>query len=135
MHTNVYEKQLVSEIRVQFPVAARTTDQWLMDRGDDETDLQEMTYRWIEAFADRVRDAARAEDFPSIRDQTNFMAEKYLSGSDAVKSIIDVAYAENILWDASEKEKASAWPLVSKTIRQLYEEMWGPTSIPTNPGN
>jgi hypothetical protein len=90
MHTNVDEKQLVREIRAQFPIAARLTDQWLMDRGDNETDLQEMPYRWVEALADRIKDAARAEDFPSVRDQTNFMAKKYVSGSDAMKSVFEV---------------------------------------------
>lgn len=119
------EQKLVSEIRERFPDAAIVTDQWLSERGFDQHDLLKMTYAWIEAFADRTTDAVRNRNADVVRQHTNFMSERYLAGSEAVRGLIAVAYTENLMWNVGDEEKAWAWPNIVGEVRRLYAELWG----------
>jgi hypothetical protein len=44
---------------------------------------------------------------------------------DSVKELVDVAYAENLMWDLEDMAKVVAWPYVAEVVRNLYERMWG----------
>lgn len=121
----VEQKQLVGRIRKRFPAEAALTDQWLVDRGYDQTDFEEMTYAWVEAFADRTTDAVREKDAAKVKDQTDYMAKEYQAGSEVVRNIIDVAYAESIMWNVENADKAWAWPNIADKVRRLYEAIWG----------
>lgn len=119
------EQQVVRRIRRRFPEEARRTDEWHMERGWEEVELDDAPHLWIEAFADRTTEAARATNWSTVRDHTEFMAEEYRRGSDPVKKLIDVAYAENLMWDLEDSAKLVAWPYLSQVVRDLYERMWG----------
>ncbi|WP_143762918.1 DUF7674 family protein [Ramlibacter tataouinensis] len=81
-----------------------------------------------EAFADRTNEAARAGNWSAVKDQTEFMATEYCNGPDCVKALVDVAYAENLMWDLDNATKTAAWPYVAKEVRDLHERMWGDPS-------
>jgi hypothetical protein len=125
---NLYsnEKRLVAAIREAFPAAAMATDQWLLDRAWELDEISDAPWTWIDAFADRITEYAKAKDSKSIMQQTKLISDWYLDGPPEIKSIIDVAYAENILWDANKDEKRWAWQFVADTVRKLNEIMWGP---------
>lgn len=125
MKSYAEENLLVSKVRARFPAEALVTDRWLINQGYDEPELENMAYAWLESFADRATDAAKRRNAPAIREQTDFVAEQYRSGSAVIHAIIDVSYAENILWDANDDVKAWAWPYIAAEIRQLNEAMWG----------
>jgi hypothetical protein len=116
-------KQVVGRIRRRFPDEAQSTDEWLRDRGWEE--LDEAPHVWVEAFADRTTEAAHAKDWNRVKDQTEFMAAEYRGGSDDVRKLIDVSYAENLMWDLEKSAKVTAWQHVAKEVRDLYEQMWG----------
>jgi len=116
-------KRVVDRIRKRFPSEARRTDEWLTERAWD--DLDAIPHIWVEAFADRTTEAARAGDWAQVRDHTEFVAAEFRGGSEAVKSLVDVGYAENLMWDLEGDAKVVAWPHVAEEVRDLYERMWG----------
>lgn len=121
---------LVAALRSRFPVEAALTDHWLRERGWDPTD-DNTALTWVEAFADRTTEAVRRRDAEAVRAQTNFIAAAYRAEPDALRTIVDVAYAENLMWDASIADKQWAWRFIAAEIRQLFVETWGtPTSDP-----
>jgi hypothetical protein len=119
------EKEVVARIRQRFPEEARRTDEWQIDRGWEEVELGEAPHLWVEAFADRTTEAARSGNWSAVKDHTEFMAAEYRNGPDSVKKLVDVAYAENLMWNLSDSIKALAWPHVDKVVQDLYERMWG----------
>ena len=125
INTYAAENLLVRNIRARFPAEAKLTDQWLVERGWDPTEQAGIAYIWVEAFADRTTEAIKRRDVASVQAQTAYLAEQYRTFPDALHAIVDVAYAENIMWDASNEEKAWAWKFIALEIQQLYEEMWG----------
>ena len=105
------------------------TDQWLRERGWDPTD-DSTALNWVEAFADRTTEAVRRRDADAIREQTAFFAAAYRAEPDALRTIVDVSYAENLMWDVSANDKRWAWPYIAGDIQQLFTQMWGdPTEI------
>jgi hypothetical protein len=123
METYGHEKEVVRRIRQRFPEEARRTDEWLMDRAWEEID--EAPHIWVESFADRTSEAARAGNWRAVKDHTEFMAAEYRDGADSVKELVDVAYAENLMWDLEDAAKVIAWPYVAEVVRNLYERVWG----------
>ncbi|WP_154668056.1 DUF7674 family protein [Pseudoduganella violaceinigra] len=117
------EKDVVIRIRNRFPGEADRTDAWLRERGWD--DLNEVPYVWIEAFADRTSDAVRLADWNMVIEHTKFLAAEYRKGSDAVRKLVDVAYAENLMWNLGAEDKTAGWPNIAKEVRALYEKTWG----------
>lgn len=124
---NLYadENDLVTNIRVRFPAEAALTDQWLLAQGWDPEEPGGIAYLWVEAFADRTTDAIKRRDGGGVRAQTGFLADQYHAAPDILRAIVDVSYAENIMWDASDEDKAWAWEFIAVEIRQLYAQMWG----------
>jgi hypothetical protein len=120
-----HEKEIVRRLRQRFPEEARRTDEWQMGRGWEGLELEEAPHIWVEAFADRTTEAARAANWSAVKDHTEFMAAEYRNGSDPVKKLIDVAYAENLMWNLEDSAKVVAWPYVDKAVQGLYERMWG----------
>src|SRR5688572_16543913 len=121
------EKEVVARVRTRFPEEASRTDAWLVERGWE--DLEEAPHTWVEAFADRTTEAARARNWNSVKEHTEFMAAEYRNGPEAIRVLVDVAYAENWMWNLGSSVRVLAWPSVAKEVRELYEQMWGP------PGN
>jgi hypothetical protein len=91
-------EEFVNRVRARFPRDTELADAWLAERGWEP---QESPYIWVEAFAD---------------------------GSSAVETLVDVSYAENLMWDLAQPEKVQAWPHINLAIRQQYEQMWGAPS-------
>jgi hypothetical protein len=124
MHSYIHENRLVHRIRAQFPAEAALTDRCLAERGLERAQHDEFPHLWVEAFAARITEAIKRKDGAAIRAQTAFLADQYLAAPDALRAIVDVSYAENIMFDASEREKAWAWKFVAAGIQRLYEQMW-----------
>lgn len=119
---------LVAALRLRFPAEASFIDHWLRERGWDPTDAN-TALTWVEAFADRTTGAVKRRDAEAVRAQTNFIAAAYRTEPDALRTIVDVSYAENLMWDSSDADKQWAWRFIAPEIRELFTEMWGdPTS-------
>ncbi|KQV50985.1 MULTISPECIES: hypothetical protein [unclassified Duganella] len=116
------EKALVARVRTRFPIEAIRTDDWLIERGWELVD--ECPHIWVEAFADRTTEAARDQDWGLVKSHTEFLATEYRDGTDAVRKMVDVSYAENLMWDLDADAKASAWQYVAKEVQALYEQTW-----------
>jgi hypothetical protein len=119
----VDEKGVVARLRERFADEALRTDEWLIERGWDQ--LDEAPHIWVEAFADRTTEAARAGNWNLVKEHSDFMAEEFRNGSEEIKQLVDVAYAENLMWDLDSRGKVLAWPHIAKEVRDLYERMWG----------
>jgi len=87
---------LVAALRSRFPGDAALTDQWLRERGWDPAD-DDTALIWVEAFADRTTDAVKRRDAEAIREQTAFFAAAFRAEPDALRTIVDVSYAENLM--------------------------------------
>ena len=126
MDADADAQELVERTRTRFPEEALITDQWLRERGwaPDED-----PFVWIEAFADRTSEAVKRHDEAVIKAHTEFMATEHCQGSASVRSLVDVAYAENLMWDLDVSDRVWAWPHIARTVRALYEAMWG---VPMN---
>ena len=111
-------QELAARLRRRFPDEAKRTDRLLEERG------WASNYDWIEAFAGRVADAVREQRGAKVKELTAFFAEQYQEGP-AVRRIVDVALAENILGDIDDQAKLWAWPHIATEIRHLYAAMWG----------
>jgi hypothetical protein len=128
MTTRNANSSLVAALRSRFPAEAVLTDHWLQERGWDPSD-DSTALTWVEAFADRTTEAVKRRDAEAIQVQTNFIAAAYRAEPDALRTIIDVSYAENLMWDASPADKKWAWCFIAADIRKLFADMWGdPTS-------
>lgn len=125
MNLYIDENRLVGNIRARFPAEAAQTGQWLEERGWNRAAHDDIPHVWVEAFADRIGEAIARKDGAAIREQTAFLADQYLAAPEALRSIVDVSYAENILCNASPKEKAWAWKFIAVDIRRMYVRMWG----------
>jgi hypothetical protein len=117
-------QRLVEGLRSRFPAEAAQTDQWLRERDWDPT-ADDVSFIWVEAFADRTMEAICRRDSEVVQAHTNFIAAAYRAEPEALRTIVDVAYAENIMWDVGRDDKVWAWELIAAEIRQLYEAMWG----------
>jgi hypothetical protein len=53
------------------------------------------------------------------------MAAEYRNGAEAVRKLVDVAYAENLMWNLDDSAKIAAWRYIAQLIQDLYERMWG----------
>ena len=124
MEGTVPEVDLVRAARQRFPREAEETDRWLRERGLMDDVLATSTFQWIEAFADRVTDAIKLRRGDIVTELTSFMAEQYRDQPDALQGIMDVAFAENLMWDVGDEAKVWAWPFIAAEIRHLYAEMW-----------
>ena len=124
MNTGNPNSSLVAGLRSRFPADAALTDHWLRERGWDPTD-DNTALNWVEAFADRTTEAIKRRDAEVVRAQTNFIAAAYRAEPDALRTIVDVSYTENLMWDASASDKRWAWQFIAAEIRQLFTEMWG----------
>jgi hypothetical protein len=120
MLDDLEEWQLVQAVRARFPSEAEHTDTWVKERGF------EGPYAWLESFADRTTEAIFAQDSVRVAAHTEFISEWYLRGSDALRQLVDVYYAEPLMWNASQAQKYWAWDYISAPVRSLHEEMWGP---------
>jgi hypothetical protein len=118
---------LVAALRSRFPAEAALTDHWLRERGWDPTD-DNTALTWVEAFADRTTEAVKRRDAEAVRAQTNFIAAAYRAEPDALRTIVDVSYAENLMWDSSVSDKQWAWSFIAAEIQRLFAEMWGAPS-------
>ncbi|MCU6499576.1 hypothetical protein LPN04_17415 [Rugamonas sp. A1-17] len=117
-------KQLVDKLRVHLPAEAILTDQWLRERGWNPNEDQ-VALNWVEAFADRTTEAILRRDSEAVQAHTDFLANAYRADPEKLRVIIDVSYAENIMWDASMEDKVWAWKFIATEIRQFYTDMWG----------
>jgi hypothetical protein len=128
MTTRNANSSLVAALRSRFPAEAVLTDHWLQERGWDPSD-DSTALTWVEAFADRTTEAVKRRDAEAVQAQTNFIAAAYRAEPDALRTIVDVSYAENLMWDASAADKKWAWRFIAADIRKLFADMWGdPTS-------
>jgi hypothetical protein len=118
------ELRLVLAIRSRFPVESALTDQSLRARSSDPSDFLDIPRSWVEAFADRTADAIKARDAQCVQQHTQFFAEQFEAGTDAVREIIDVAYTENMMWKAQDADKVWAWQFIAEDIRRLYAQIW-----------
>jgi hypothetical protein len=118
------DSRLVAALRSRFPAEAALTDYWLRERGWDPTD-DGIAVIWVEAFADRTTEAIKRRDPEAVQAQTNFIASAYRAEPDALRTIVDVSYAENLMWNASDSDKQWAWKLIAPEIRQIFTEVWG----------
>lgn len=118
------EDRLVADIRVHFPEEARITDDYMRERGWEPGE-QGTAYSWVEAFADRITEAIRRRDGQAVRAQTSLVAAAWRAEPEALRTIVDVAYAENIMWDANHEEKRWAWEFIAEDIHALYCDCWG----------
>lgn len=116
-------RELAGKLRDRFPEDAARTDIWFTGRGP--IDRAQSDYDWIEAFAGRVADAVRERSGAHVEELTEFFAKQYRDGAVAVRRIVDVALAENMLFGLDDQAKIWAWPHIAIEIRHLYSAMWG----------
>ncbi|WP_426341500.1 DUF7674 family protein [Pseudoduganella sp. S-14] len=119
---------LVAALRSRFQTEAALTDDWLRERGWDPAD-DDTALNWVEAFAERTTEAVRRRDAEAVRAHTNFIAAAYRAEPAELRTIVDVSYAENLMWDSSVEDKKWAWIFIAAEIRQLFTEMWGDPTI------
>jgi hypothetical protein len=124
MNTRDPNNALIDALRSRFPEESALTDRLLHDAGWDVTS-DDIAFIWVEAFADRTAEAVRRRDGEAVRAHTGFLAEAYRAQPGALRTIIDVSYAENILGSVPAEDKVWAWKYIAADIRQLYQAMWG----------
>jgi hypothetical protein len=117
------ERRLVTDIRSRFPAESALTDQCLSKRGCDPWEIDD-PWTWISAFADRTGELVIARDAQGVQEHTQFFAEQFQAGTDAVREIIDVSYVENMMWKAQTADKVWAWEFIVEEIRQIYAQIW-----------
>lgn len=122
MDSDLEAEKLVNRIKERFPREAAVTDSWLKERGWEP---EEMTFLWVEAFADRTSEAIAMQDWQQVKEHTDFFAAEYCKGAEVVRGLVDAAYAENLMWDLGLETKVSAWQHISAKIQELYSRMWG----------
>jgi hypothetical protein len=128
MNVHDHDKHLVDALRSRFPAEAALTDEWLRERGWEPT-ADHVALSWVEAFADRTTEAVKRRDPDAVRAQTNLIAAAYRAEPEALRTIVDVSYAENLMWDASTEDKVWAWEFIAAEIRQLYTAEWGDPTL------
>ncbi|WP_148040970.1 DUF7674 family protein [Montanilutibacter psychrotolerans] len=117
------EWQPIKAVRARFPNEAEATDIWVRERGYESP--YENPYACLESFADRTTEAIFAKDSASVSAHTAFIADWYLRGPEAIRQLVDVYYAEPLMWNASNEQKRWAWDFIAAPVRSLYEDMWG----------
>ena len=121
-------QSLVAALRSRFPAEAALTDDWLRERGWDPA-ADNTALNWVESFADRTTEAVRRRDANAVLAQTEFIAAAYRAEPEALRTIVDVSYAENLMWDAGADDKRWAWTFIAPEIRQFFADMWGDPAL------
>jgi hypothetical protein len=117
------EKGVVLRLRERFADESLRTDEWLIERGWEQ--LEEAPHIWVEAFADRTTEADRAGNWNLVKEHSEFLAAEFRNGSEAIRQLVDVSYAEPLMWDLDSRGKVLAWPHIANEVRELHEQMWG----------
>jgi hypothetical protein len=116
------EKAVVARLRRRFPEEASHTDDWLRERGWEPEDAP---HTWVESFADRTTEAARAGNWNLVREHSGFLAAELRNGSEAIRKLVDVYYAEPLMWDLDSRGKVLTWPHIAREVREWHEQRWG----------
>ncbi|WP_443098493.1 DUF7674 family protein [Telluria antibiotica] len=79
----------------------------------------DVSFTWVEACADRTTEAIRRRDSEVVQSHTNFIAAAYRAEPEALRTIVDVAYAENLMWDAGPEDRAGRGSSLQRTFDAL----------------
>lgn len=113
----------VQGIRSGLPGAADRVDALMRERGWELEDV--VDYLWVEALADVTNESIHQRDERSFLEQVELVARQYDRGSEPVRNCIDVAYAENLMWNLPDHDKKWAWSRLPENLKELYVAMWG----------
>jgi hypothetical protein len=116
-------RALVQTLRIALPEAARQAEARLQAQGWNLSTAS--AHLWLEALADVSNAAIRQRDQAAFVAQTRCLAAAYGRASPAQQACIDVAYAQNLMWQVSAADKRWAWPLLPAPLKKLYSAIWG----------
>jgi hypothetical protein len=123
MDANLELREFIERIRQALPEDSARVDELMLGRGYDES--MERGYIWVETLADVTNMYIGRREEAALQGHLRLFSIEYDRGSEAVRSCIDVGYAENLMWDCDEADKEWAWPLIPKNLQDLYMGMWG----------
>ena len=76
---------------------------------------------WFDSLANVINDRmGKTEHEEEISEIFNYLEMKYRTGSDEVKSCIDVCFVENLFWEVPRKRAGLAWANLPMNLKDLY---------------
>ena len=80
---------------------------------------------WLERFCDTTNDAMARRDEQRVDAHLSFISHQLEHADDSMRRALDVAYAENLMWNLDLDGKRWAWPRIPSNLKALFVEMWG----------
>lgn len=113
----------IKELREEFPDEAKLTDDLHKHRGFE---LEDKAYFiWVEALSDITNQKIKRREKEELRKLLLWVDCQYLQGEEEVRNLIDVSFAETLMYDMEKDDVEWAWSLIPNAIKDLYIRMWG----------
>jgi hypothetical protein len=111
--------ELYVATRERFPELASRADELHVRRWDELS--AELAHVWFESLAQTIN-ADMAACLPSQEHQALFscLARAFESGSEEVKSCIDVSFVENLFWEVPPGKAEGYWLPLPQKLKDLY---------------
>src|SRR5262245_25147300 len=111
--------ELFVATREHFPELASRADK-LHVRRWDELDA-EFAHVWFESLAQNIN-ADMTADLPSQDHEAlfSYLASVFDSGSEQVRSCIDVSFVENLFWEVPPEKAERYWLPLPQRLKDLY---------------
>ncbi len=119
METRASVARMKAAIAAQFPEEAEATDAQMEFYDDDAYET------WLERFCDTTNDAMARRDEQRVKAHLSFISQQLEHADDDMRRALDVAYAENLMWNLDLDAKRWAWPRIPSNLKQLFVSMWG----------
>ncbi len=110
-------------VAAQFPAEAAVVDAEMAHYDDDAYES------WLERFCDTTNDAMARRDESLVDAHLSFLSRQLAETDEEGRTAIDVAYAENLMWNLDVEGKRWAWPRIPANLQQLYIDIWGEARI------
>lgn len=111
------------EIAAQFPKEAQVVDAQMEYFDVDAYDT------WIERFCDTTNEAMANRDEQVVQAHLSFVSRQLAETDLEGRRAIDVAYAENLMWNLDPEAKNWAWPRIPVNLQQLYADRWSSAKL------
>jgi len=111
--------ELARKVKKRFPEASSRVVTRLI-----ETTNEWSCYFFLEYFAEETNRLLRQKNYREADVQLLFFQKLIAEGNDEVRSILDVAYVENLMWDFDDKQRTEAWKHIPDRIKDRYEKIW-----------
>lgn len=108
-------------VKERYPTISAKADAEYERMLGDYIDPEYYSYSWFEALANAInREMSREVPASEYQELLTVISSHFVSGDEAVRKCIDVAFVENLFWHVSKAKAATYWAVLPESLKGLY---------------